>query len=90
MAKLLPHIHEAGSGLAAIKCSGLEPWLDSQKKRWSCPSCETPFSWYASMCPKCGHSHGAKAYKLFGWKKLLCKFMLPMVYRKGKANSKND
>ncbi len=89
MTKFLPHIHEAESGLEAIKRDGVEYWLDSQKKRWSCPSCGTPFSWYASMCSKCGGSLVSKAYKLSGWRKLFCQFVLPIVYRKGKARNKS-
>lgn len=89
MTKLLPHIHEAESGLEAIKHNGVEHWIDSQKKRWSCSSCGTPFSWYTSMCSKCDRHLLPKAYNLSGWRKLFCKFVLPMVYRKGKARSKS-
>jgi hypothetical protein len=84
-AKFLPHIHEAEASLDAIKCDGVDRWLDSQKKEWSCPSCGTPFSWYASICSKCGSSLVSKAFKLSGWSKFLCRFVLPMVCRKGKA-----
>lgn len=85
VAKFLPHIHEAETGLAAIKRGGVDRWLDSQKNRWSCPSCGTPFSWYASMCSQCDCSLVPKAYTLSGWRKIFCQFVLPMVYRKGKA-----
>jgi hypothetical protein len=89
VAKFLPHIHEAETSLEAIKRDGVDHWLDSQKKEWSCPSCGTPFSWYASICSKCDRSLMSKAYKLSGWKKIFCQFLLPMVYRKGKAKSNN-
>ena len=88
-AKLLPHIQESADSLEAIKCDGVDHWLDSQKKRCSCPDCDTPFSWYASMCSKCGRSLVSKAFKLSGWRKLLGHFVLPMVYRKGKAKNKS-
>ncbi len=88
-AKFLPHLREAAGCLEAIKRDGVEPWLDWQKKEWSCPSCGTPFSWYASMCHECGRSLLSKAYKLSGWRKFFCQFVLPMVYRKGKAKSKS-
>ena len=88
-AKLLPHLHGTAGSMEYIKREGVRAWLDSQKKEWSCPSCGTPFSWYASICPECGCSLSQKAYKLSGWKKFICRFILPMVYRKGKAKSKN-
>ena len=88
-AKLLPHIQEAVDSLEAIKRDGFDHWLDSQKKRWSCPSCGTPFSWYASMCSGCGYSLVSKAYILSGWRKFWGRFVLTMVYRKGKAKNKS-
>ena len=88
VARFLPHIHEAVASLEAVKRDGVDHWLDSQRKRWSCPSCGTPFSWYASMCSKCGHSLLSRAYRLSAWRKFLCRFVLPIVYRKGKAKSK--
>jgi len=85
LAKFLPHIHESATSLETIRRDGIDQWLDEQKKRWLCPDCGTPFSWYASACNKCGHSLELKAYTLSRWKKLLCHFILPMAYRKGKA-----
>lgn len=87
--KLLPHIQEAADSLEAVKRDGVDHWLVSQKKGWSCPSCGTPFSWYASLCSECGCSLVSKAFNLSGWRKLLCSFVLPMVYRKGKAKNKS-
>ena len=86
-AKLLPHVQEAAESLEAIKRDGVDHWLDSQKKRWSCPDCNTPYSWYASICSTCGRSLVSKTFKLSGWKKFLCHFVLPMVYRKGKTKN---
>lgn len=83
--KFLPHVREAASSLAAIKRDGIDSWLAAQKKRWSCPDCGARFSWYAPTCDKCGRQHTADAYEISGWKRLLCRFVLPMVYRKGKA-----
>ena len=85
----VPHSREAASSLEAIKRDGVASWLAAQKKRWSCPDCGSPFSWYALECYKCGRSLASKAYQLSGWRKLLCRFVLPMAYRKGKAKSRS-
>lgn len=87
-AKFLPHTHEAASSLEIIKHDGAASWLDVQKKRWSCPDCGTPFSWYAAVCYHCGRGLGSKAHELSGWKALLCRLVLPMAYRKGKLKHK--
>lgn len=83
--KFLPHSSGAASSLAAIKRDGIGPWLADQKKHWSCPDCGSPFSWYAVECYKCGRSLAAEAYRLSGWRRILCRVVLPMAYRKGKA-----
>ncbi len=84
-ARFLPHTQGAPSGLEAIKQDGVGPWLTAQKKRWSCPDCGTPFSWYAQACHRCGCNLMSETYRLSGWKKLLCRLIFPMVYRKAKA-----
>ncbi|MEE9912998.1 MAG: DUF3795 domain-containing protein [Deltaproteobacteria bacterium] len=88
VAKFLPHTHEAPASLAAIKRYGVDHWLDAQKKRWSCPDCGAPFSWYVPACYKCGRELASESYKISGWRKLLCRFVLTMAYRKGKAKKK--
>lgn len=84
-AKLLPHLQGAADGLHDIKRNGVGHWLNGQKKLWSCPACGTLFSWYATTCSTCGGSLTSKAHELSGLKKLLCRFMLTMAYRKGRA-----
>jgi hypothetical protein len=85
VAKLLPHISGAASSLEAIKRDGLDPWLAAQQRRWSCPDCGSSFSWYAPACYNCGLSLASEACKLSGWRRILCRIVLPMAYRKGKA-----
>ncbi|MCP3940044.1 MAG: DUF3795 domain-containing protein [Desulfobacteraceae bacterium] len=87
-AKLLPHLNGAAASLENIKSDGVDHWLDEQRIHWSCPDCGTPFSWYATACSKCGRSLSSKAQKLSGWRKFLCRFMLPGAYRKGRAENK--
>lgn len=84
-ANFLPHVREAASSLETIRREGVDGWLAAQKERWSCPGCGAPFSWYKSHCGSCGRSLASEAYAIKGWRKLLCRLVLPMVYRKGNA-----
>lgn len=88
-AKFLPHIRETASSLEAIKSNGVDSCLAAQKKRWSCPDCGTPFSWYALECNKCGRRFASEAHDISGWRKFLCRFVLPIVYRKGAVKGAN-
>lgn len=80
----LPHVGEAAPSLETIRSEGVSAWLAAQKKRWSCAVCGEPFSWYQFECRSCGRSLAPESFGLAGWKKLLCRFILPKVYRKGK------
>lgn len=75
MSKLLPHLQGATASLKSIKLDGVDHWLDVKNKRWLCPDCSTPFSWYATACHECGRSLASEAHKLSAWKKFLCRFM---------------
>jgi predicted RNA-binding Zn-ribbon protein involved in translation (DUF1610 family) len=57
------HKHHVGvvSTLRSIADKGAEVWVRAQARRWSCPSCGAPFSWYEARCHRCGAalpSHG--------------------------------
>jgi hypothetical protein len=84
-ARLLPHIREAAASLNTIRQGSVESWLSAQKTRWSCPSCGTRFSWYAPSCAACGRSLDQEAFTITGLRKLVCRWMFPKLYRKGKA-----
>lgn len=51
-----PHHSAIISNLEEIKNFGIEEWLLKQEKRWACPKCSTPFSWYDKTCENCGES----------------------------------
>jgi hypothetical protein len=87
-AKILPHVRESVANLEAIRSGGVDAWLAAQASRWSCPECGTRFSWYAASCQKCGRSLAAEAYAMRGLRKLLCRWVLPTVYRRGKAKAR--
>jgi hypothetical protein len=84
-AKILPHVRESVRNLEAIRRDGADAWIEAQEKRWSCPDCGAPFSWYAAVCPACGRDLGDAAYAIRGLRRLVCRFLLPSVYKKGKS-----
>lgn len=49
-----PHHTLAEANLKVIADRGVDAWLEEQKKRWSCPSCGEPYTWYEEECAKCG------------------------------------
>lgn len=85
--RLLPHVGEAPGNLEAIRRDGVEAWLAAQKRRWACPSCGAPFSWYERACPACGRDLDGASYRMTGLRRLVCRFLLPRVYRKGVAKA---
>lgn len=89
-AKILPHARDAASDLETIRRDGASHWLESQKRRWSCPHCGTPFSWYAQVCGNCGCSLADRSFTLSGLRKVLCRLVIPAVYRKGKKQQQSD
>ena len=54
------------------------------------PVCRSPFSWYATECSGYGRSLAGEAYAMAGWRKLLCRFILPAVYRKGRRTQQQE
>ncbi len=49
-----PHHSAIIANLEDIKNFGVAEWLSKQKYRWTCPKCDTRFSWYEKKCEKCG------------------------------------
>ena len=50
----LPHHIVAKHSLKLIQEIGKEKWLEKQVDRWKCQKCQHPFSWYETVCEKCG------------------------------------
>lgn len=48
-----PHHSIVLFNLALLREKGTEEWLCEQDKRWKCPNCASPFSWYDEICPAC-------------------------------------
>lgn len=87
-AKIVPHVRETTANLVAIRNGGAAAWLAAQEKRWSCPGCGARFSWYASQCGGCGRSLAADAHEMSGIRRLLCRWLLPLGYRRGKGRER--
>jgi len=51
---VLPHCAVMFKNLDSLKEQGQAFWLEEQRKKWSCPDCGTPFTWYQEKCDKCG------------------------------------
>lgn len=85
--RFLPHVREAATNLSQIRQHGVDAWVEAQTSRWACPRCGTRFSWYAAACGQCGQNLRPVTYELTGLRRLLCRFLLPIVYRKGKAKA---
>jgi hypothetical protein len=87
VARLLPHVREAAPSLATIRREGVAAWLEAQRRRWSCPRCGAPLSWYQERCGGCGRDVGGVTYAMAGLRRALCRVLLPRVYRQGKTHA---
>jgi hypothetical protein len=62
--KQMPHHAEVADNLRRLKKVGLKKHAEQEEKRWLCPKCKTPMSWYAQNCAKCGAPRSEKLYKV--------------------------
>lgn len=51
-----PHHSVVLKNLETIQEKGTQEWLEQQKFRWSCLECGTAFTWYDTVCKKCGNT----------------------------------
>ncbi len=84
---LLPHVRSASASLEVIRRDGADAWKAAQRARWACQSCGETLSWYARTCSACGQAAGSATHSMSGIRKLLCRLVLPMAYRKGKRRA---
>lgn len=59
-----PHHSGVIESFQVLSESGEKKLLDLQRRRWSCPECNTPFHWYQETCESCGMR--VQGYKLTG------------------------
>ncbi len=63
-AKSMPHHAEVLDNLRRLEKVGIKKHAEQEEKRWLCPQCKTPMSWYYRKCPKCGAERSKKLYKV--------------------------
>ncbi|MBL8968440.1 MAG: DUF3795 domain-containing protein [Spirochaetaceae bacterium] len=54
LAEILPHIRAKFSQAERIREIGHSAWREEQARRWRCPECGAPFTWYQETCGDCG------------------------------------
>lgn len=52
--RTLPHTKVMFKNTDLIKEKGIEAWINDQEKKWRCPQCGKPFTWYQESCKQCG------------------------------------
>lgn len=62
--KQMPHHAEVEDNLRRLKKAGLKKHAEQEEKRWLCPQCKTPMSWYYQTCYKCGTKRSKKLYQV--------------------------
>jgi hypothetical protein len=82
---ILPHLEQAQANLEEIKRSGTDKWYENQKSKWSCPTCQSAFSWYSTKCSNCGNDLKKISYGDFSClRAFLFKLGLNMMAKKAK------
>ena len=51
---ILPHVAAKFSQAERMKEIGYALWREEQARRWLCPDCGAPFTWYQGNCKRCG------------------------------------
>ncbi len=62
--KSMPHHAEVVDNLRRLHKVGIKKHAEQEEKRWLCPQCKAPMSWYYKKCPKCGAERSKKLYKV--------------------------
>jgi hypothetical protein len=60
--KQMPHHEEVIDNLRRLEKVGLKKHAEEEEKRWLCPQCGTPMTWYYKTCYKCGAERSKELY----------------------------
>jgi hypothetical protein len=58
------HRAEYLPNLEKIRRMGVQDWVKYEEKRWSCPKCGLPLSWYDAKCVGCGEPRSKDLFHL--------------------------
>ncbi|MBN1822030.1 MAG: DUF3795 domain-containing protein [Prolixibacteraceae bacterium] len=58
------HRTEYLPNLEKIRKMGVQKWIKYEEKRWRCPRCGLPVSWYDTECIKCGEPRSKDLFPL--------------------------
>jgi len=59
-----PHRKEYLPNLKKIREMGVQEWVKYEEKRWRCPQCGLPMSWYDAECAGCGEARSERLFPL--------------------------
>jgi len=59
-----PHRQQYLPNLKKIREMGAEEWVKYEEKRWLCPRCGLPMSWYDAKCGGCGEPRSEQLFPL--------------------------
>ena len=59
-----PHRKEYLPNLKKIREMGVQEWVKYEEKRWRCPQCGLPMSWYDAECAGCGEPRSERLFPL--------------------------
>jgi predicted amidophosphoribosyltransferase len=64
----MTHHKEIIDNCRRLHKAGPKKHAGQEEKRWLCPECKQPLSWYDKACKKCGASRSEKVFKLeYNW-----------------------
>ena len=58
------HRKEYLPNLEKMRDMGVDQWIKYEEKRWLCPNCNFPISWYDPKCPACGQQRSKQLFSL--------------------------
>jgi len=63
-AKSMPHHAEVIDNLRRLEKVGIKKHAEQEERRWHCPRCKKPMSWYYRKCTECGAERSSKLYNV--------------------------
>jgi hypothetical protein len=58
------HHAEVLDNCRRLKDVGIKKWAKLEEERWLCPQCQSPMSWYDTICSRCGAARSERLFKM--------------------------